>query len=697
MTGRIWRAVELGAGLKRWQVWYNSVMVKKSAAKVRPVSQPKQSVPVRPAGLSWRQELKWSLGVLVRVVVSLALLVGMAYLMTWILTVQQNLGDTEAAEAWIAEKPVLYEYSVLVIFSGLMVMAAVTLRPILTAAIGLAVAAGMGYANYQKLSYRDAPVLPEDLKMLGSAGNLADFVDTGEVTRLVIGIGLLILGAWLLEHCLRKWLVPRWRERRWWEKIGLVPRATLTLAAVSLTVCVTLPVLTREGYQDWLEGAEFLDWNQTTNYEDNGFVLGFLYNLGRMQVEEPEGYSEETMRQIAEKYRAMKAADTGRVPLSEKATNVVVILGEGFYDPELYTRYFAHTGEDPIPNIRRIMEEYPSGYHYSNTYGGGTANVEFEVLTGLTDYWALNTPYVNSLSKLDRVMSAAAWASLYDFEPWAMHAYDGTMYKRNIVYPIMEFERFVDENTMRYQEREYESSYLNDWSMYEETLEVLRESEEPQLVNLITMQGHMPFDGANYPELDYRMTRYSNDLMEHNLQSMHMSDQYLGEFLAEIEKLEEPTVVLWYGDHGAAFLYAYTDAAEQAERDLAYTIPYFIYANFELESPYSAEEIAEMNEKLGLSGLEAALSAAETRLGTESWDDLPTTSPNCLMNTLYDVLGVEKPALYYLVGEVCEETPILAAPYYWAEDRELKMTEALRDYELVNYDVLAGKHYWDGE
>ena len=330
-------------------------------------------------------------------------------------------------------------------------------------------------------------------------------------------------------------------------------------------------------------------------------------------------------------------------------------------------------------------------------FSGKYLNVEFEVLTGLTDYWALNTPYVNSLSKLDRVMSAAAWASLYDFEPWAMHAYDGTMYKRNIVYPIMGFERFVDENTMRYQEREYESSYLNDWSMYEETLEVLRESEEPQLVNLITMQGHMPFDGANYPELDYRMTRYSNDLMEHNLQSMHMSDQYLGEFLAEIEKLEEPTVVLWYGDHGAAFLYAYTDAAEQAERDLAYTIPYFIYANFELESPYSAEEIAEMNEELGLSGLEAALSAAEARLGTESWDDLPTTSPNCLMNTLYDVLGVEKPALYYLVGEVCEETPILAAPYYWAEDRELKMTEVLHDYELVNYDVLAGKHYWDGE
>ena len=695
MCGESW--VRFGASVEWRQVWYNNAMVKKSATETSPASRSKKSATARPMGLTWRQDLKWSLGVLVRLVAGVALLVGMAYLMTWILTLKQNMDDVAAAEAWIEEKPVLYEYSVLVIFSGLAVLAAVTLRPILTAAIGLAVAAGLGYANYQKLSYRDAPVLPEDLKMLESAGNLADFVDTGEVMQLIIGIVLLILGAWLLEHCLRKWLVPRWRERRWWEKIGLVPRVALTAGALSLATCVTWPVLTRQGYNEWLEGAEFLDWNQTVNYEDNGFVVGFLYNLGRMQVEEPEGYSEAEMQRIAEKYRAMKAADTGRVPLDEKVTNVVMILGESFYDPELYTQYFAHTGEDPIPNIRRVMEEYPSGYHYSTSYGGGTANVEFEVLTGLSNYWSRNTPYVNSLSKQDEVLSAATWTNLYNFEPWAMHAYDGTMYKRNIVYPIMGFERFIDENKMKYQEKELESKYVNDWSMYEEALEVLRESEEPQLVNLVTMQGHTPYGGANYPELNYRMTRYSNDLMEQHLQSLHMSDEYLGKFLAAIDELDEPTVVLWYGDHAAAYLYAYTDSTEQAERDLAYTIPYFIYANFELTSPYSAEEVAEMNEELGLSGLEAALSVAETRLGTESWDDLPTTSPNCLMNTVYDLLGVEKPALYYLVEEVCREAPILSRTYYWAEDRELQMTEALRDYELVNYDVLAGKHYWDGE
>ena len=108
-----------------------------------------------------------------------------------------------------------------------------------------------------------------------------------------------------------------------------------------------------------------------------------------------------------------------------------------------------------------------------------------------------------------------------------------------------------------------------------------------------------------------------------------------------------------------------------------------MYANFEIESLYTEAEVAELNE--AVLGFE---------IPTEGVD-LPTTTPNCLMNTVYNLLGVEKPALFYLLDEVCTETPVLSAAYYGKETPE--MTEALRDYELVNYDVLAGKHYWDGE
>ena len=663
-------------------VWYNNVMVKKSAAKVRPASQPTKSAPVRPAGLSWQQELKWSLGVLVRIVVSLALLVGMAYLMTWILTLKQNMDDVAAAEAWIAEKPVLYEYSVLVIFSGLMVMAAVTLRPILTAAIGLAVAAGLGYANYQKLSYRDAPVLPEDLKMLESAGNLSEFVDTNEVMQLVAGIVLLILGAWLLEHCLRKWLVPAWRKRRWWEKIGLVPRATLTLAAVSLAVCVTLPVLTRRGYGEWLEGAAFVDWNQTENYEQNGFVLGFLYNLGRMQVEEPEDYSEAEMQRIAEKYRALKAADTERVPLDEKVMNIVFIMNESFADPALFEEKYPHTGGDILPNLHQLFEEYPSGYMYSPEYGGGTANVEFEGYTGLSNYWARNSPYVNSLSKSAGVLSAASWAKLFGLGTWGLHAYDGTMYKRNIVYPILGFDEFVDENGMEFREHEGKSDYANDWSAYQEVLAQLRDEEAGQMIGLVTMQNHGPYWVPEYPEIDFWPRGRDDYNLAVHWQSIHNGDQYLADFLAEVAELDEPTVVLFFGDHAPGLYSEYKDSDDPLEERRVHLTPYLVYANFEIESPYTEAEAAELNE--AVLGFE---------IPTEGVD-LPTTTPNCLMNTVYNLLGVEKPALFYLLDEVCAETPVLSAAYYGKEAPE--MTEALHDYELVNYDVLAGKHYWDG-
>lgn len=689
-------------------VWYNNVMVKKSAAKVRSAPQLKKPAPVQPVGLSWRQELKWSLGVLVRIVVSLVLLVGMAYLMTWILTLKQNMDDTAAAEAWIAEKPVLYEYSILVVFSGLAVMAAVTLRPILTAAIGLAVTAGLGYANLQKLNYRDAPVLPEDLKLLESAGNLADFVDMGEVTRLIIGIVLLILGAWLLEHCLRKWLVPAWRERRWWEKIGLIPRAALTLAAVSLAACVTLPVLTRQGYSEWLEGAEFVAWNQTDNYNNNGFVLGFLYNLGRMQVPEPEDYSEAEMQRIAEKYQALKAADTERVPLDEKVANLIVVLGESFYDPLLYTEEYPFGGGDPMPELREVFEEMPSGYMYSPEYGGGTANVEYEVLTGLSNFWARSTPYVSALNKRSGVLSAASWAQLFGFDTLGIHPYDGTLYKRSIVYPILGFDEFIDERGMTYTEKEGESEYINDWSAYQEVLQRLKEAEEPQMISLITMQNHGPYDGAQYDELEYQMLWDNNLLLENSIQSLHNGDKYIGEFLAELDALDEPTVVLWFGDHAVGVLNEYARSDDKVKRDLSHLTPYMVYANFEIESPYTEAEVAEMNEavltfeapiaEVGAEAEEEEMAevkeAAEVALPTEGVD-LPITTPNCLLNMVYNLLGVEKPALFYLLDEVCIETPVLAAAYYGEETPE--MTEALHDYELVNYDVLAGKHYWDGE
>lgn len=424
-----------------------------------------------------------------------------------------------------------------------------------------------------------------------------------------------------------------------------------------------------------------MDWNQTENYETNGFVLGFLYNLGRLQVEEPEGYSEAEMARIAEKYRALKAADTERVSLDDKVVNFVFIMNESFADPALFEELYPHTGGDILPNLHQLFEEYPSGYMYSPEYGGGTANVEFEGYTGLSNFWARNSPYVNSLSKSTGVLSAASWSKLFGFETLGIHAYDGTMYKRNIVYPILGFDDFLEEKEMQFMEHEGKSEYPNDWSAYQEVLAQIQENDGAQMVGLVTMQNHGPYWVPEYEEIDFwPIGREDYNLAVH-WQSIHNGDQYLADFLAELDELDEPTVVLFFGDHAPGLYGDYKDSEDAEVERLAHLTPYLIYANFDIESPYTEKEVAEMNAAVGL------------EFETEGVD-LPTTTPNCLMNTVYNLLGIEKPALFYLLDEVCTETPILSAAYYGKDAPE--MSEALRDYELVNYDVLAGKHYWDG-
>ncbi len=81
--------------------------------------------------------------------------------------------------------------------------------------------------------------------------------------------------------------------------------------------------------------------------------------------------------------------------------NIVLVMNESFYDPEILGKHYAHTGGDVIvPNLHKLFQKYPSGYMYSPEYGGNTANIEFAAYTSLSNYWANTIPYISSVSKI---------------------------------------------------------------------------------------------------------------------------------------------------------------------------------------------------------------------------------------------------------------------------------------------------------
>lgn len=622
---------------------------------------------------------------IMRVLCAILFLAIVSIFLTWFIIWQTNMRDADDAMKFIQEKPDLAMYNYMLIFAILAVVTAVTWRPFFSVGLGFAVASILTFIHMQKFELRNEPFLPEELQLADAAGDLMQFVDMDSLWRLIFGVVFVLVGSILLEFYMRKLVGRNLRKLPIWNRTALVPRITFSMMALAMLMMIANPVLHRKN-TDWIEDLNLVAWNQIENYTNNGFVIGFLYNLGNSEAKQPEDYNEVTMREIAKKYQAEKQGDNERSALTEVADNIVVILEETFYDPALLTKYYDHYGGDVTPNLHAIFKSYPSGYMYSPEYGGGTANVEFEVQTGMSNYWAQTFPYVNRVSKMDSLLGVASWAKSAGFSTTAIHSYNGSMYKRNIVYPKIGYDEFIDAEEMKYNDHEYDSSVINDQSIYLEILDILKSSDEPKMVGAVTMQNHSPYQQANYPNLEFNLKEPYEEswLIQASFQSLHESDRYLGEFIEALDELDEKTVVLWFGDHAMGSLNQYIHSGDRADQLTAHLTPYFVYANFEIKSPYTTSEAAKLNAAQGL-----------TFPATIRGVDLPTTSPNCLQNTMYDILNIEKPSVFYLIDKVCETTPILARSYFG--NSSPTMSDALKEYELVNYDVLNGKHYWGGE
>lgn len=675
-------------------ICYNGFMVKKSTKKQDSSKKEldltnikSNSIDTRPAPDVLVNNRRNAMPVILRLALAVCFIGIMSALFTWFIFVRHESYDTEAVLEFINEKPYLFAYSVLIIFLSMLILASLTWTVFFSTGLSFVIISIVSYIDMTKFEIRDIPLLPEDFLLAGSVGELTSFVDVWEIVRLVLGVLLIIVGSALLERCARRTVGRNRKNMPWWERYAVPSRVCFSLVFLVTFLFVAEPVVRQENY-DWLEGMELTLWNPVLTYSNNGFIIGFLSNIAKLDQAKPDSYSEEEMQRIASKYRELKAADTSRKPAEDVIDNLVIVLDETFYDPEIYEKY-EHFGGDVIPEVHAIFEEYPSGYMYSPEYGGGTANIEFEVFTGLSNYWARNYPYVNSLTRVDNVLSAASWLKGFDFTTTAIHSYDGSLYKRNIVYPRMGFDDFIDQSRMKYTDKENSIGYISDQSLFREVLSVIKMSDEPQMIGAITMQNHSPYNTAVYPDLHFVLKDSADQFWDlaNSFQSLHSADAYIGEFLDELDKLNERTVVLLFGDHTAGILSEYVNSSDQTEQRLAHLTPFFIYSNFELDTDLAGDESSRLattkliNQQLGFD------------LKTKGVD-LPIMTPNCLLNTVYNLLGIEKPALFYLLDTVCMETPILTSGYFAGDDPE--ETEALHDYMLVNYDILSGGHYWDG-
>jgi len=257
------------------------------------------------------------------------------------------------------------------------------------------------------------------------------------------------------------------------------------------------------------------------------------------------------MAQVVDRYTAAAARINRHRQGTVVGTNVVVVLSESFSDP--LRLQGVSVDRDPIPFTRDLMGRTTSGRMLSHSIGGGTANVEFEALTGMSLAMLppqLRVPYQSLVANRSRFPSFVHWFAATGHRTVALHPYTREMYRRSDVYQAFGFDEYRSEEDFPDAVRLGRDGYVSDASAFAEVSRVLREAEQPAFVSLVTMQNHIPYDdryrdplpvtgpdGRSLPETG----QYLRGLMH--------SDDALRSMVARLERLPEPTALVLYGDH----------------------------------------------------------------------------------------------------------------------------------------------------
>lgn len=551
--------------------------------------------------------------------------------------------------AFLGNTPLLF-YTIAIVFSILLFLTGVTGNAIYAANIFFSICVLATFASINKFLSRGAPLLPEDLEMATEIASLSQMVNVRGIIMTIALIVLMTIFCVIVSRFLKKNVIPTFSK-----KTRIISRIAIIIASCTFLVVGTDFIRNPRGdnYEaiDWL-GTELVAWNQAENYNRNGFIIGFIYNMQTKKIDKPEGYSEESVSSIISKYEDVANSNNSKkTSLSDEDINILLVMNESFIDPARLSKYYPYSGGDVTPNLRKIMENTTSGYMYSVDYGGGTANIEYEALTGLSNFfYASAVPYSHFVSRMPNFPSIASIMREQGYKTIGMHPFNGAMYKRDSVYRNLGFDNFYDYYDFEYTDTTSDNVYVSDESSYKQLLYQLNSTDEKQFITLVTMQNHMPF-GERYSKNKRHFSSnashiddWNNEQIEDYLESLYLSDQALGNLVSELDKIEKKTVLLFFGDHLPGL---YNDLPSDAG-NLRFETPVFMYSNFNTSN-----------------------------------EDLGVISPNYIGNELFNYIDAQKPWLYYLLDDLKETYPILAKSYFGRT--ELETSEVLTDYSFINY------------
>lgn len=337
------------------------------------------------------------------------------------------------------------------------------------------------------------------------------------------------------------WLISMWRRGGQYQ--GKMHRIIALIGIVfcfGITGLITNLAINKRVVSNYFGNIAFA-------YQDYGFPYCFSASVFNTGISQPNNYSKETIEQISNDGKITEAT-TGR----KEMPNIIFIQLESFFDPSEVE--FFTTSEDPIPNFRKLMQNYSTGYFKVPSVGAGTANTEFEVLTGMNlRYFGPGEYPYKTVLKYQTAESAATALENFGYGTHALHNNGGNFYSRADVFNNIGFDTYTSKEFMNILQVT-ENGWAKDDILTQHILNAMDSTEQQDFVFGITVQGH-----GDYPEekvLENPRITVSGiedegrtNAWEYYVNQLYETDQFIGELLQKLKERGEPTVLVLYGDH----------------------------------------------------------------------------------------------------------------------------------------------------
>ena len=441
----------------------------------------------------------------------------------------------------------------------------------------------LGIANNFLISFRETPLTFADLGMIKSALELSDqYLSKGYMILIISSfVTLVVILSFVFFKCKKV-------KVRYFRNISFL-----------FIFFIAFTYLLNYGLKTNIISKNF--WDITGGYEQYGFSYSFFNSAINTGIHKPNGYSKNTINDIKDELSMLAAETSSTVSLrtSSKVSddtsietmeidnsnstvkpNIILVQLESFINPNWITDITLN--KNPVSNFESLSEEFSSGLLAVPALGGGTANTEFEVITGMsTDFFGTGEFPFNTIVSKKAIPSLAYTLKDLGYSANALHNHEGKFYSRDVVYKNLGFDSFTPIECMNVPEKT-PVGWAKDSVLINEICNIITSTDNPDLIFGVSVQGH-----GNYPndELEDKEIYITNDYSKSNKNSLeyfinqvYEMDQFVGDLIEAVNNLDEPTVIAFYGDHFPA---VGIDSNEVSINTLKST-PYLIWDNMNL-------------------------------------------------------------------------------------------------------------------